>query len=677
MYKNTLVILAAIVLLNFCPKNVSFAIDSAELNNVYPDYAAEFCGKDTCEKFNRKLFVFNLKLNKYLLKPVNTVWASVLPKYGMDRLQSAYNNINYPVRLVSCILQKDFKTSKTETIRFLTNTTLGFGGLYDPALKRFKIQECQEDMEQALAHLKIKSGPYLVLPVVRGNVRDLVGQLFDSALKPTSYIGGFGTAISAMLEVNNSTYDQPMIKKLESSFADPYVIAKKLDGIERYIKNSNLDRDDVLKKNTATQNIIKVSDISSEGNVKADVELPNFNSQGALTDSIRTSFFDNQKMDKSIWSEMSVWNRNFNKKLKMASVNIYPDRANYQYRYILQKENAQNAPIAILYPSIGENIFADESVVMAQILYKEGYSVLIQGSAFEYNFIKSMPKDYRPGLPAQDARFLRLTTSKILEKLQAKNDCKFNQKIIVGSSFGAMTGLFVTAQDEDEKINGGKYLNISKCIAINPPIEIFYALKQLDKFSEDWKNDQSDLKLRTAITAEKVKRFSNDINQKELEKMPTTLPFTDEESKQIITFIMEEKLYNVAFAIENCSKSKKNGLSETVNKMSFKDYAQKYLTINLKETNSTINPDSSLYSIKDFLQNSDNYKIYQTKDDYFTNQEQLNWLKQQSNSKTTIFSNGSHLGCLYRNEFINDFKKELKLQTEDTNQQQAPIPNGL
>ncbi len=85
----------------------------------YPDYAYEYAGRDRCENFNRKMFAFNCALNRYALRPVHTVWASVLPQYGMDRINSATANIEYPIRLVSCMIQKDFKASGRETLRFL------------------------------------------------------------------------------------------------------------------------------------------------------------------------------------------------------------------------------------------------------------------------------------------------------------------------------------------------------------------------------------------------------------------------------------------------------------------------------------------------------------------------------------------------------------------------------
>ena len=108
----------------------------------------------------------------------------------MDRLQCAYNNIEYPKRLVSSIVQRDFKTSGRETIRFLTNSTIGLGGLYDPAKKLFNIEMANEDMEQALCKCKIKSGNYLVLPIINStNTRGIAGRLLDYSLDKAAKLG--------------------------------------------------------------------------------------------------------------------------------------------------------------------------------------------------------------------------------------------------------------------------------------------------------------------------------------------------------------------------------------------------------------------------------------------------------------------------------------------------------
>lgn len=678
--KINLAVFLALVL-NLSLNNVSFALEGAVLKNRYPDYAFEFVGKDKFESFNRKIFNFNTKMNQYVLKPVNIVWASVMPKYGMDRIQSACKNMEYPIRVVSCLLQKDFKSSKSETLRFLTNTTIGFAGFYDPALTKFKIEPRDEDMAQALAHFKLKSGPYLVLPIVaQGSIREIAGKALDVPLNPTSYVVGPVAAIAkAALMLNQTTTMQPVAKMICSTYADPYEIAKKLGGVEHYIKNENLDRAEIFTQKTSTQNIIKINQISYKCDLKPDVNLNNYNPQCPLIDAMRTVMFNDPSINDSMWSELSVWNKCFSKQIKVASISVDKSRPNYKYRYILQKN--KTSPLAIIYPSIGEDIRSHSSDVLAKMLYDEGYSVLIEGSPFQWEFVKSMPKGYRPGFPANDAKYLRMVTAKMLADLETRKECKFSKKILIGTSFGAMTALFTAAQEDKDNT-----LGISKYISVNPPIELLFALKQLDKYSDDWKNDSSDLKMRVAVTAEKVLKVYQQLSDKKAfsnknssEQQPAMMPFTEDEAKLITGFVMRQKLSDLVYTIENDSnknslrtvsdsvsapqaKQKPRDVYSMINNLSFDDYAQKYLQVNQYKSEESLSYDTSLYSIADYLQKSDNYKIYHALDDYYVNPVQLSWLKNESKDKVVLFNNGSHLGFMYRKEFRDDLREDVCLK---------------
>lgn len=681
-YKYFMIFIVAL-LLNFYSNNLSFAATAVQPAQIYPDYSYEFVGEDKYENFNRKVFIFNLKLHKYIVRPINAVYTSILPKYGLERVQSVFTNTEFPIRYVSCLLQKDFKASKAEAKRFFINTTLGVGGLYDPAKEYFKIEPVREDMAQALAHSKIKRGPYLFLPIIApGNMRDHFGTLLDVPLNPTSYIfGPIVAGVKAVSLLNKAANLQSIIKTIDTTYADPYEVTKKLTGVDRYIKNANLDRDDVLDKLTASQEVVKsnnIVDVSNNSDInaklknklKADVELANYNPQDPLIDAMRTALYNDSSIDNSKWAEPSVWNRSFAKKIKTSSVSVYPQRTNYKYRYILQKNKM--APLAIIYPSIGENINSHHAKVMAKMFYDEGYSVLIQGSPFQWEFVKSMPDYYRPGLPSQDANYLRIVTGKIIGDLEGKKGCKFGKKILVGTSFGAMTTLFVADQEENEKLLGKKTLGISNYIAINPPVEIFFALKQIDKYSQQWNTNPEDLKLRVAITAQKVigemqKSSAKKTKNKPVKKAGTKdepLPFNDDEAGLITGFIMKQKLNDVIFTIENGSKSKKSDVYELINNMSFLDYGQKYLQDSLTNTSQSdeqLSYGTNLYCLSNFLQKNEKYKIYHAVDDYYVTQEQLIWLKEQSNNKAVFFSNGSHLGFLYRPEFQNALRKDIRL----------------
>lgn len=704
MFKKTkaFAIFAVLLCLNFNLYNISFAEDTVTQVNKYPDYAFEYLGRDKFESFNRKMFTFNSKLNKFVIKPVHIVYASVMPQFGMDRIKCACTNIEYPIRLTSCLIQRDLPASGRETLRFLTNTTIGVGGLFDPAKSLFHIEPIQEDMEQALAKCKVKSGPYLVVPILASTTpRGLAGKALDAALNPSSYIATPVIAlVKAGLTLNKSTAIQPLAKALETTYADPYEVARKLYGLDNYIKNSNLDRkevldtevvlfdgdelveepenevkvtaqqeetagkneledkvalNEILKGGTNVDDIVLKSYDKKNSKLLADMMLFDYNPQSPVVDAMRTALFDLPGINESIWNELSVWNRCFSKKIKTSYVSIDPERENYRYRYIMQKD--KNAPVAIVYPSIGEGVMSYHSVVLAKLFYEEGYSVIIQGSHFQWEFVKSMPKEYKPGVPSNDADYLKIVTSKIINQLQAKYNCKFSKKILIGTSFGALETLFLA--DKESKNNT---LGIDKFISINPPVELIYAMKQIDRNSEEWNKNPDNLKGRVAVTAAKVMRLYK-MREDSPEIKISTLPFSEEEAKLITGFIMHQKLSDVVFTIEETSKGRKcSDMYNNLNNISYQDYAQKYLLTDLYDNVDELSYDASLYSIADYLSHSNNYKIYHSLDDYLVNHEQLKTLKQYSKNNTLLMSNGSHLGFLYRQEFIDDLRKEISLK---------------
>lgn len=681
--------------------NICLAEELLKPQSKYPDYGYLYLGTDKYEKLNRKIFAFNLGLNKYAIRPIHILWSSIMPEYGIDRIHSAYKNIEYPKRLVSSLIQKDFKTSGTETVRFLTNTTLGLGGMFDPAKHFFKLEPSNEDMEQALTKCKCCSGSYIVLPVMNGTTaRGIAGKLLDTSLNPTTYVGTPVLAmVKAGLTVNRTSFMQPLIKMIESTYADPYDIARKMYGIDNFIKCENLDKKEVLengfkqatpqypadinpelvkmdlrgidekspdeltvaeiiKGGTNIDNIILKSYNATNSKLMADILLHDYNPQNPVVDSMRTALFDNPDVDKSVWNELSIWNRSFGKKIHTSSVNIVPERPNYKFKYIMQKD--KTSPVAIIYPSIGEGVSSHHSVVLAKLFYDEGYSVIIQGSHFQWEFAKSMPEGYAPGIPTRDVKYLKEVTGKIIDNLEKKYDCKLGDKTFIGTSFGAVTTLFL-ADSEAKDNTFGK----AKFISICPPVELVYAMEQVDKNGEEWRLNVDNLKHKIAETASKVVQLSDlkDSSQSQNFEL-NKLPFSEEEGKLITGFIMHQKLSDLVFTLENTPKNKQTAIYDTINNMNYKDYAVKYLLKNNFDNLAELNRETSLLSLEDYLKNNSNYKIYHSLDDYLTNHAQLKKLKLCTGKKTVLMSNGAHLGFLYTKEFLDNLKDEIKLSHE-------------
>ena len=139
------------------------------------------------------------------------------------------------------------------------------------------------------------------------------------------------------------------------------------------------------------------------------------------------------------------------------------------------------------------------------------------------------------------------------------------------------------------------------------------------------------------------------------------LPFSEEEGKLIVSSIMRQKLSDLIFTIEGACRGKKCDIYNTINNLSFKNYAEKYLLDNSGGILDDLVYDTSLYSIAGFLKENKNYKIYHSLDDFFINKNQLEQLKLYSSKSLVCLNNGSHLGFLYRKEFQELFKKDIGL----------------
>ena len=112
--------------------------------------------------------------------------------------------------------------------RFLLNTTIGIGGLFDPARKE-GLKTKDEDFGQTLGHYGFGPGPYLVLPVLGpANVRDGVGKVADLFLDPTTYLlttpedlGAKGTDMENGLSLDKDTYEA-----IKRDSLDPYLFIR-------------------------------------------------------------------------------------------------------------------------------------------------------------------------------------------------------------------------------------------------------------------------------------------------------------------------------------------------------------------------------------------------------------------------------------------------------------------
>lgn len=143
---------------------------------------------DPWEGFNRKMFSVHNALDDALLVPAAKVYRATTHKKQRKGIRNFLDNLRTPVILLNDVLQGEFDRAGNTASRFVINTTIGFGGMGDPA-ERLGIPQHSEDFGQTLAVWGIDPGPYLFLPLLGPTtVRDGVGAAMGVAADPSIWI---------------------------------------------------------------------------------------------------------------------------------------------------------------------------------------------------------------------------------------------------------------------------------------------------------------------------------------------------------------------------------------------------------------------------------------------------------------------------------------------------------
>ncbi len=144
--------------------------------NVDPDTSV-----DQWEGMNRALFAIHKPYDRFLWRPIAVGYHKVIPRSFRRAITNFFLNFRSPVYIVNDVLQGKPGHAFQSTARYVINSTLGLGGIWDPAEISAGLPARQEDFGQTLAIWGLNSGPYLFVPFLGpATVRDGFGILVDA-----------------------------------------------------------------------------------------------------------------------------------------------------------------------------------------------------------------------------------------------------------------------------------------------------------------------------------------------------------------------------------------------------------------------------------------------------------------------------------------------------------------
>ncbi len=159
---------------------------------------------DPIAPFNRHVYRFNAGFDRWVLMPIVKGYRFIFPTLVRKAATNFFSNFDEITVFANCVLQLNFHKSVSTLGRFVVNSTVGIGGLWDPA-SRIGVYGYDEDFGQTLGHYGVGAGPYLVIPLLGpSSLRDGTGLVADRLMLwgvETAILGDLTIVLSAVFPV--------------------------------------------------------------------------------------------------------------------------------------------------------------------------------------------------------------------------------------------------------------------------------------------------------------------------------------------------------------------------------------------------------------------------------------------------------------------------------------------
>tara|TARA_Y100001934_G_C12221983_1_gene711175 strand:- start:172 stop:927 length:756 start_codon:yes stop_codon:yes gene_type:complete len=182
---------------------------------------------DPHESTNRKFYAFNDSLDKNLLEPVAKTYVDVTPDPVRDGVTNFFDNVSYLNTIANDLLQGKVGRFFQDSGRFVVNSTIGLGGLFDPATGMGLPQQ-NEDLGQTFGTWGAGEGAYLMLPLMGpSSYRDIGSPVMGILLNPLTYLTPVVTIPAGFVNAVNSRANLLDATRIRDQAAlDPYTFVR-------------------------------------------------------------------------------------------------------------------------------------------------------------------------------------------------------------------------------------------------------------------------------------------------------------------------------------------------------------------------------------------------------------------------------------------------------------------
>jgi phospholipid-binding lipoprotein MlaA len=149
---------------------------------------------DPFESYNRAMFKFNEAVDDAVLTPVAKGYQAVVPELARRGVTNFFGNFGDAWSAINQLLQGKGEAAATMTMRVVTNTFFGIGGVFDLA-SDMGMERQSEDFGQTLGRWGMPAGPYIMWPLLGpSTARDTLGRPIDLSWSTAQVVNDSGAA---------------------------------------------------------------------------------------------------------------------------------------------------------------------------------------------------------------------------------------------------------------------------------------------------------------------------------------------------------------------------------------------------------------------------------------------------------------------------------------------------
>lgn len=588
---------------------------------------------DPFEPVNRAVALANHGLVMWVMRPIGSVYRCVTPRFVRDRVRDFGANLLWPRHLVANLLQARWRAAATETARFGINTSVGIGGLWDPAARWWSIRARPETFGEVFGTWGWKPSRYLMLPLAGpSTLRDGVGLLPDALLDPATYFFPASYALS----FNQLADSIPVYQGFVASRFDPYDDAHLLWTIHR-------DEE--------------IADAPPPPRLAGD--------DTAAVQTLEAAFL--APRDPQFWS-----------RLRTRHVELRSAARALPYSYRLQPGRA---PTIFLVPGLGAHRLGSSALALAEMAYTRGFSVVVLSSAFSFEFMQSGASVALPGHAPMDARDVHVALDSIAADLERAEPGRVGTRVYLGYSLGAFHGFFIAAGATDPQ---RELVDFERYVLLDPPVRLVEGLEQLDRFfnsplaypAEQREQEVANILRRTLHFARSAMGASAtppdgrpvpvDRTGPDLEPA-TELPFTNLEAEFLIGLAFRRTLQTVLWVSQ---EREDLGVLQTrrgafrrwaayreIADYSFVEYLYGFVLPYYRDSLGRVGSAdelvqaNDLHGLADALRGDARLRVFANRNDFLTSDADVQWLTEWIGpERVSLLPTGGHLGNLHRPE---------------------------